>query len=418
MAAARYPGLKREPRPEAIGSSTRKVLTVGLLVLLCGGILTLWVPDRLPLGILQAGVDLLAILAIVHVLARGARFRGSRLLVPLAGVLILGAVEIGARLTSYPAATRASLLAWTTNAALVFLTAQVFPAKRDRRRFLRLLFYFGFAISITALAQLWTSHGKAFWLFPTGYTDFVMGPFVSRNLYSAFIELLLPIGLFLALTGRRPWVHAAMCGIMLASVIAGASRAGAVLAAAEVVAILLLARAKGRVDTRGMVAVAARFAVGCAIFAALFGGTEIWRRLAERDPYGARREMLLASADMIRERPWSGFGLGTWAIQYPRFAWYDDGTVTSHAHNDWAQWAAEGGIPLALLTIWMAGLTLRGAVDSLWGLGVLAVWAHSLVDAPMQNPIMAAWVFLMAGLLAARSSGGGAPTKERDPALQ
>jgi O-antigen ligase len=418
MAAARHPGLKREPRPEAAGSGTRKVLTAGLLLLLCGGILTVWVPDRLPLGIFQAGVDLLAILAIVHILARRAQLRGSPLLFPLAGVLVLGAVQIGARLTSYPAATRASLLAWTTNTALVFLTARIFVGKRDRRRFLRLLFYFGFAVSIIALAQLWTSHGKVFWLFPTGYTDFVMGPFVSRNLYSAFIELLLPIGLFLALTGGRPWAHAAMCGIMLASVIAGASRAGAVLTAAEVVAVLLVARAKGRVDTRGMVSVAARFAVGCAIFAALFGGTEIWHRLAERDPYGARREMLLASADMVRERPWSGFGLGTWAVQYPRFALYDEGTVTGHAHNDWVEWAAEGGVPLALLTVWIAALTVRGAVDSLWGIGVLAVWMHSLVDAPMQNPIIAAWVFLMAGLLAARSRGRAAPIEKRGPVLQ
>src|SRR5262249_1346133 len=154
-----------------------------------------------------------------------------------AGVLTVGALQLALRLSSYAAATWESLLAWTASAALVWLAAQWLAAEKRRRRLLRMLFYFGFAIAVLALVQLRTAQGKVFWLFPTGYSDFVMGPFVSRNLYSVFIELLLPIGLYYAVSGRRAWLHWGMSGVMLASVVAGASRAGVLLCVAEVVSV-------------------------------------------------------------------------------------------------------------------------------------------------------------------------------------
>jgi O-antigen ligase len=417
MAAAHQPGLSIE-RPAGMGSAARKALATALAILLFAAILTLWIPDRRPLGGFQAGIYCLTIAAIVRLLWRGSWFHASRLLIPMGGVLALGTFQIAARQTSYMAATRASLLAWAANASLVFLAAQLFADRRTRRRFLRVLFYFGFAISVVALAQVWTSHGNVFWLFPTGYSDFVMGPFVSRNLYSVFIELLLPIGLFYTVSGRRAWMHAGMCGVMLASVIAGASRAGLAVTLSEVAAVLLLARMRGLVDTRGMAVSMGRFAAGCAMFVVLFGGTAVWQRLAERDPYGVRRPMLRSTLEMVRERPWTGFGLGTWSIHYPRFAYYDDGTVTSHAHNDWAEWAAEGGLLMLAMMVAVAGLTVRRAVGAPWGIGVLAVWAHCLVDSPLQNPVVAGWFFLMAGILAAGSKRKATPDDERDPGLE
>jgi O-antigen ligase len=392
MAAAHQPRLKRTARPGA-----RNALAALLPVLLFGSILTLWIPDRWPLGAFQAGVYLLAGLAIVRVWWRGSRFRLGPALLPMAGVLAIGAIQLALRQSSYAAATWESLLAWTASAALVWLAAQWFSGEKRRRGLLCRLFYFGFAIAILALAQFRTSQGKVFWLFPTGYTDFVMGPFVSRNLYSAFIELLLPIGLYYAVSGRRAWLHWGMSGVMLASVVAGASRAGVLLCVAEVVAVLLVARLRGLMDSRALLA------AGCVLVVALSGGTAVWERLGERDPYGGRREMLRSTLDMVRERPWLGFGLGTWAIHYPRFAYYDDGTVTAHAHNDWAEWAAEGGLPLAALLLLLAAMTARRAAQSLWGIGILAVWLHCLVDSPLQNPVLVAWFFLMLGMVAAPS---------------
>jgi O-antigen ligase len=369
--------------------------------LLFGGVLTLWAPGRWPLGGFQAGVYALAILTIVRLLWRGSRLRGGRLLVPMLTIPAIGTIQIATRHTTYFAATRGSLLDWLTNASLVFLAAQLFADRTTRREFLRLLFYFAFALSVLAVAQERTSHGKVFWLFASGYTDRVMGPFISPNLYAAFIELVLPIGLFYAISGRRPWMHAGMCGFMLASVLVGASRAGLIVSAAEVVAVLAAARMQGLVNARAMVLWAGSLAIGCAAVVASSGGTTVWQRLQERDPYGVRREMVRSSIDMVRERPWTGFGLGTWSIHYPRFAYYDDGTITLHAHNDWVEWAAEGGLPLLAVLLAVAVQTVRPALRSVWGIGVVAVWIHAVVDSPLQNPIVAGWFFLMCGILVA-----------------
>jgi O-antigen ligase len=410
MVAANRSGLRSGAyMPGGVAPQVRDRAALALLILLFVSILLLWVPNRWPLGLFQAGVFTVTIWIIVHVALRPSGFRGSLLLVPLGGVLGLGCLQIAARQTSDAWATRAALLAWAANASLVFLALQLFAERKARQRFLQSIFYFGFAISVLAVTQLWTSPGKVFWLFPTGYADTVMGPFVSRNLYAAFIELLLPIGLVYAAFGRRVWMHAAMCGVMFASVVAGASRAGVVLVSAEVMAALLLTQTHRIGITRGLAATVGRIAVPCVLFIALFGGTALWRRFQEEDPYGVRRQLLRSSLDMVYERPWIGFGLGTWSIVYPRFAYYDDGTVANHAHNDWAEWSAEGGLACFTMMLWLAAMTLRPAVRSVWGIGVIAVWLHCVVDFPLQNPFMAGWFFLAAGILAAGGSQSGEP---------
>jgi hypothetical protein len=54
-------------------------------------------------------------------------------------------------------------------------------------------------------------------------------------------------------------------------------------------------------------------------------------------------------------------------------------------------------------------MTLRPAVRSVWGIGIVAVWLHCLVDYPLQNPVMAGWFFLLAGILAAGGGQSGEP---------
>ena len=90
---------------------------------------------------------------------------------------------------------------------------------------------------------------------------------------------------------------------------------------------------------------------------------------------------------------------------YPRYAGLDTGVVVNQAHNDWAQWAAEGGLPFLVVMILFAGLLCKPAFRSIYGLGVAAVLLHALVDYPMQQrPALAAWWFAMAGAVCARGA--------------
>jgi O-antigen ligase len=188
---------------------------------------------------------------------------------------------------------------------------------------------------------------------------------------------------------------------MVASVVAGASRAGSILVIAEVVVGMLLALSQG-LDRRTVAWGAAQFAVLALVFTAVVGWDFLWLRFQEADPYAFRREMLVSSIQMIREKPSLGFGLGTWSTVYPAHALVDDGTFANQAHNDWAQWAVEGGLPLAAVMLLFAAMLLRPAYRSLWGLGLISVLLHCLVDYPMQQrPPLAGFFFALAGVLVA-----------------
>jgi len=136
--------------------------------------------------------------------------------------------------------------------------------------------------------------------------------------------------------------------------------------------------------------------------AAVVGLQVTIEKFSEPEPYRVRAELLRSSLAMAAERPLAGFGLGTWPIVYPAYARFDNGFTANHAHNDWAEWAAEGGVPFVALMGLLALWSVRPALDSLWGIGVLAVFLHSLVDYPLREPAVAAVFFAMMGALAAR----------------
>ena len=83
---------------------------------------------------------------------------------------------------------------------------------------------------------------------------------------------------------------------------------------------------------------------------------------------------------MIAARPWTGYGLGNFATVYPEFARFDPGAVVEHAHNDWLEWATEGGWPYAAVWMLLAIAATRPALRSIWGIGVPAIFVHALVD--------------------------------------
>ncbi len=89
----------------------------------------------------------------------------------------------------------------------------------------------------------------------------------------------------------------------------------------------------------------------------------------------------------------------TWPETYPGYARFDDGRFVNEAHNDWIQWASEGGLPFLAIMFGIAAWSVKPALRSLWGLEILSVWLHALVDYPMrQRPALAAFFFALVAL--------------------
>ena len=380
-----------------------------LAALLSYAILTIWIDGRWAWGVAQFAVFVLAAVWAAGQLRHPSAVRGSLWLAPLCAVPAWGLLQLAAHRTVYRWGTWNAVLNWATWVTLFFLALQIFQQPAARHWFLRFALYFGFGLSVLSTVQMFTSDGKIFWIFPSGYTNFVLGPFVYRNQYAAFLEMILPIALWAALRDRRlAFANCAMAAAMLASVVGAATRAGSILMCAEVAVVLLLAWWRGMGQAGAVTRAFAAFGAIALLLIGVAGWQSLRQRLREPDPFGGRRDFLVSSLAMLHDRPVMGFGLGNWARAYPGYALFDDGTYVNEAHNDWAQWAVEGGVPFLAILLGLAAMAVPAAFRSVWGIGLVSVLVHCMVDYPLQQrPAIGAWFFVLLGALAA-SRGGGA----------
>jgi O-antigen ligase len=371
-------------------------------------VLVMWVPARwINPSLFQTALLILLLGWGISLACRPFGVRLSPVLIPMLLAVGWGLLQIAAGHTIGPWNTWMAVLNWLVCLSAFFLALQVCSSQRVRQKFLSALLYFGFVLSVVSVVQYFSSNGKIFWFYEMYYGD-LLGPFVNRDRYAAFIELLLPLAVVKAFAGGgRSWKFILMGAAMFASVIAGASRAGALLATAEVGAVLAAGWVKGRFSQERIGNVIAGFWVIAVIFTSVVGWVVLWNRFQDPDPFRGRREILSSTIAMVKARPCFGFGLGNFQTAYPAYALVDFGPVVNHAHNDWAQWAAEGGIPFALLPLGIAVWSVPKAFKTVWGIGVVAVFLHCLVDFPLQDPVIALWLFTLLGAIAAESTRAG-----------
>lgn len=367
--------------------------------LLATGIFTMWMPQRW-------GVTWFQLALFAFAAWRVAARRGAISIHPtgamIAAVAAWGALQAAFGMTVDLQRTLEETVNWVSYAAAFAIACELAAKPAQRERLLNLILGFAAVLAVLAMLTIFSSPpGVILWRWDIGNGAVTLGPFTYRNQYAAFVEAVLPLAIVGALADRRRWVlHAVIAAILFASVVAGGSRAGTILCLAEIVAIPALTWARGLVTGARLARVLGASLLLLATMTAVAGWEFVWNRLQEPNPYSLRADLVRSSLDMVRERPIAGFGLGTWAEAYPGYALYDDGSRVNQAHNDWAQWAVEGGLPLFLL---MAALVIRiapVAIRTVWGVGILFVFAHCLVDYPFQQrPALAAFFFVLVGTL-------------------
>jgi O-antigen ligase len=332
-----------------------------------------------------------------------------------------GLVQILAHTTSSSFETREAVLRWGALAGVFFLSQTIGRSRTARRNILSAFLLFATVMAVLCLTQLFTSEGRVLWIFPTGYPD-VYATFQSYNNYAQFVELALPIALWRALReGWQSWWYALAGGILYASVIGSASRAGTALCTAELLAMVAIGLVRLRdpetgLPTRSTTAMLAAIPVLATAFTLVVGWENVWARFQDNDPYLVRREFIVAAADMARQRPLTGYGLGTFPEVYQRYAIKDFPFYANHTHNDWAEFAADGGIPFLLLVLIPFAAAVPVAVRNPWGLGLIAVMLHACVDYPFPRPAVSAWMFAMLALLYMARMPDGTSRRKATPA--
>lgn len=337
--------------------------------------------------------------AAVFVLAAGWSWKGFGL-PPIPGLLLAaiaawGFGQLALGTTVYRYVTLQGALRDAALAATAVVSYWIYLSRRVRIDFLRAFAGLGALLAVISVLAYFTSPGKILWTFDALYPD-VWGPFLSRNNFAQFLELAMPVALWFAFSPPRGNALYLLFGAtMLAAGLASASRAGAVVLVLEAALAVWTRRDSPLARRLGL-----RLACATVLFAAVPGIGTLAGRLTSPDPYQGRKEIAQASLQMIRDRPWTGFGLGTFGTVYPAYAVFDEGKLVEHAHNDVLEWASEGGVAFALIWIGLALWSLRPALRSGWGIGVLGCFLHCLVDYPFARFGISAWVFILLGMLA------------------
>ena len=322
---------------------------------------------------------------------------------PLMGIGVLAAVQLGTGSTVHPWPTRMAALYWTGNLATFFVALQFLADREIRVRYMDWLVAFAGFAGIFCTIHAITSIGVIYWTFPEVWGSIpLFGPFLYVNQYAAFVELILPVALYGALT-REKWARVGcvmVAAILFGSVLYGASRGGAGLTLLEIALVPLLTARRRGINRQQLVNTALVLAVAVLWVVVASGPDRLLAKISDASTYGGRMDFNRASLAMIKDRPIQGFGLWNWATVYPGYAVADDGLYVNQAHNDWAQWTAEGGIPLLALMLTVAVWAVPRAIRSGWGVGVMMVLIHCLWDYPIQRTGVALVFFTMLAAIA------------------
>jgi O-antigen ligase len=357
-----------------------------LAVLLFAGIATLWVPGRWAYAALQVTLLLAASVSIVR---NG--WQGTPLIYALCAATVWGLVQLAAGTTVYARATLEKTLDWAVWLASAYLASSVYRNREAAARFARWLAVFGGALASAALVIRYAFHTS--W----------MGPFAYDNQYAAFVALALAPAVVAVLGTRKRTVAAVLAAIMIGSVVISGSVAGAVIVVVEPVVVLALLRWRTGLSLRHAGAAMAVLAALVAVVGAIAGWQALEKDLHREAPLELRRLLTKATLEMAAARPWTGYGLGTWSTVYPAYAAFDDGVFDNQAHNDWAQWLAEGGVPFFAIMLAIAASIMMGAWRNPWGVGVLFVLAHCLIEYHFQQrPGFGCLFFGLAGSICVR----------------
>lgn len=406
---------------------TTMVVASCLLVLLVFSTATAFVQDAWAPQSFQIGVfALLAVYLVLGIFRKKERIANGLTSWLVYLIPLWGMIQILAHTTISSVETRKAVLSWGALAGVFFLTQAIARTRAAQRNILSAFLIFATAVAVLCLTELFTSGGLVLWIFPSGYPT-VFATFVSRNGYAQFVELALPIALWRALReGWRSWWYVPAGGLLYASVVGSGTRGGAILCTAELLAMLVIGLVKLRdpetgLPSRSTTAMLLVVPVLAAAFTLAAGWERVWMRLQQNAPFLTRQEFLQAAADIAKHRPLTGYGLGTFPEAYLRYAVVDPSLYlyVNHAHNDWAEFAADGGIPFLLLVLIPFAASVPTALRNPWGLGLIAVMLHACVDFPFFHPGVTCWMFVMLALLySARVSDQGSVPKTRPAGLK
>jgi O-antigen ligase len=346
----------------------------------------------------------------------------SPLLAPLAAFSLIALGQWFFRTTASAYKTRIELLLLLASLILLFLAVQAFRTLEDWRGFVWFGMSLGFLVSVFGILQHLTFNGKLYWFREMRYGGIPFGPYVNRNHFAGFAELVLPLSLVPLVLGRVRRERRVVVGLFavlpVAALFLSASRGGIVSFAVQL-SVLALSMIRRRAWGKQLFAGAVVLLLASLIVTWL-GVGQILERFSSLQTLevtsGKRASMRRDTWHIFLDHPVAGTGLGTLQIVFPPYETLYDGKIVNHAHNDYLEALAETGLLGGLCCAWFLGVLVIKSLkraqqlnDSFAGAlqisGVVActgLLVHALVDFNFHIPSNLLLFFLMAHLATAK----------------
>ncbi|HXI92934.1 MAG TPA: O-antigen ligase family protein [Blastocatellia bacterium] len=325
------------------------------------------------------------------------------------------------------------------------IAANFFDTPQRLRALANFLIIFGLALAVFALVQHFTWEGKLYWMRRvTSSGAGTGGPFVNRNHFAGYMEMLIPIPVALAFSrttrGETRMFYGFAAAIMSIAEAASLSRGGMVSLAAGLLflAAISVRRSRDRSHPERkssfnlhpaflIVVMLAAIAAGVVWIGADF---DILKRITH-DPLTTtlatdRRGVWGDTLTMFRAHPILGIGLGAFETVYPIYGRGDGSFVIQFAHNDYLQVLADGGIVGGAIALWFIIVIARAVMQvtrsadpflRALGLGsaagVFALLVHSLFDFNLQIPSNALLFLLLAAIVSRAGAAVSLGTADR-----
>jgi O-antigen ligase len=327
------------------------VIRIGLLFLFAFSVLAFGAVEVWAESLLEIGAAILLISWALLVYGEKQSIQWSPLNWPLLGFIAVGIAQLVFHWTANPFLTRLELLKLVAYFIVFFLAGQAFRERADLVKLAWFLLALGFSVALLGIIQHFTSVGTIYWFRQLTEGGDVFGPYVNRNHFAGFVELVAPVGLSLLVFRGVHRELFPMVGLLtiipIAALILASSRGGIVSFAFEVAVLVLLARTQrglggARILAIGVVALAA-----VVLIAWLGAGTAIERLSKTRAgevTVSRRASMFRGAEHVFFDHPIKGAGLGTTVIVYPRYETIYDRRIVDHVHNDYIETLAETGI--------------------------------------------------------------------------
>ncbi|MBU1342556.1 MAG: O-antigen ligase family protein [Proteobacteria bacterium] len=340
-------------------------------------------------------------------------------------------------LTVHPKATVSEFLRYSTYVMFYILTVQLLSQKKMLQTTVLVITLFGGLLAFSSILQFYLTEDMALWFRHVPKNSIIVGPYVNHNHYAGLMELMFPIvlGLFLFYRPRigntslikgiaeifsqeKANIHILIgtsALLIVVSIFVSLSRGAMISTCLSLIlfTLLLLKRKISKGNTT--------LILGVIILTALsigwFGWDQIFDRFARLKNaqgiiYESRLDFWQDSKEIIRHYKITGSGMGTFSHIYPLHRSMKTPLFLAHAHNDYLELLAEGGmiafilaasflITLFLKTYQMF-LKRRDAFSIYLYMGSItaltSLLLHSFTDFNLHIGANGLWFFFVAGI--------------------